>query len=405
MTERDLSLPPGSVLVHIGPYKTGSTAIQASLAQHRDDLMSHGVLYPGPHNQQFRPSWALIGRGPRGAGQVSLDEWDDLAELVRESAASRVCLSSESLASATAAQAQQLVTDLGPDRVHVLAVVRRLGRVLPSAWQQRLQKSGDARSYEAWLHEVLAAPPAPGPGRTFWRNHGVGDLLQRWHQCLPPERITLLVADEADRTQQMRTMEALLDLPDGLLTPGARDNASFSFDRIEFYRRVLQAFADRGWDETHRRTLLQNGLLAGLRGAPPHESDLRIPPLPRWAVERVTELSEARVQEVVSSGARVLGDPDALRFQPGDGSDAPLPPTPETIRVETAALAVESLVEAAMRSEKAAGPKSVTKSRPQRRPAATVAGTSSRDLAREVARRVRRRALGRARSSGGDRQP
>lgn len=400
MTERDLSLPPGAVLVHIGPYKTGSTAIQASLAQHRDDLMSHGVLYPGPHNQQFRPSWALIGRGPRGAGQVPRDEWDDLAELVRESAATRVCLSSESLASATAPQAKQLVTDLGPDRVHVLAVVRRLGRVLPSAWQQRLQKSGDARSYDAWLHEVLAERPATGPGQTFWRNHGVGTLLQRWHQCLPPDRITLLVADEFDRSQQMRTMEALLGLPVGLLTPGARDNASFSFDRIEFYRRVLQAFADRGWDEAHRRTLLQNGLLDGLRSAPPHETDLKIPPLPRWAVERATELSDARVAEVVSSGARVIGDPEALRFQAGDGGDAGLPPTPVTIRVVTAAFAVESLVEAALRLERAAGRKPVTKSTEGRRPAATVAGTSSRDLAREVARRVRRRALRR----GGDRR-
>lgn len=384
---KELSLAEGSVLVHIGPYKTGSTAIQSSLHQHREDLARHGVLYPGPQARQFRAGWALLGRGPRGKGQIPDHEWDDLVAMVRESTASRVCLSTENFASATTEQVRRLVDDLGPDKVHVLAVIRRLDRLLPSSWQQRLQMSTDPRSYDEWLREVLAAEPRRGPGQTFWNHHGVGQLLERWRASLPADQITLLVADESDRSQQMRIFERLLGLPEGLLTPGARDNVSFTYERIELYRRVLELAAEHGWDAGPRRTLLQHGLLQGLRQAPPHESDVPIPSLPAWTSGRVTELSAARVQEVASSGARIIGDPGALQVvEVGAGE---LPPGPKTIGIETATRGVEALVEAALHEEGVARRKGRGGKAPSVR--RTVSETSSKELVREVAGRVRRR--------------
>ena len=48
------TLPEGAVLLHIGPYKTGSTAIQQALFDQRDVLAEHGVLYPGRWRRLFQ---------------------------------------------------------------------------------------------------------------------------------------------------------------------------------------------------------------------------------------------------------------------------------------------------------------------------------------------------------------
>lgn len=388
-----MALPRGAILVHLGPYKTGTTAIQTSLGTHREDLRSHGVLYPGSDHRQFRPGWALLGRSPRGVAPVPMSAWDEMVREVADSDASRVCISTEDLASATPEHVAKLAADLGPDRVHVAMVVRRLDKLMPSAWQQRVKSSNEALSYDEWLTEVLADPvPSRGPGHTFWFNHGVANILSRWSGSVPAERFVLVVADETDRNQQMRTFERLLDLPDGLLTPGPRDNSSLTFDRVELYRQVNRIFDDRGWDDTIRRKLCNQGMLNGLRAAPLDPRERPIPPLPDWAVDRVAELSERRVAEVVDCGAVVLGDPDALRMPPqerevsGDG-------LPEAIGIETAAHAVEGLVEAALkleRSARRAGARSA-KQELQQPQQPTIEDLSSRDLLREVARRQRRR--------------
>lgn len=393
-----MALPTGAILVHLGPYKTGTTAIQTSLGTHREDLRRHGVLYPGTDHRQFRPGWALLGRSPRGVAPVPMSAWDEMVQEVRHSDAARVCISTEDLASATPEHVAKLTADLGRDRVHVVVVVRRLDKLMPSAWQQRVKSSNEALSYDEWLTEVLARPaPVKGPGHTFWFNHGVANILARWSESVPPERFVLVVADEADRNQQMRTFERLLDLPEGLLTPGPRDNSSLTFDRVELYRQVNRIFDDRGWDDAVRRKLCNQGMLNGLRAAPVDPLERPIPPLPGWAADRVAELSDQRVAEVVHSGAVVLGDPETLRLPKREGVDSAAQ-RPEAIRIETAARAVEGLVEAALKLERSArrtGARSVK--RQPRSP--NVADLSSRELLREVARRQRRRFGFRSRGS------
>lgn len=380
-------LPVGSVLVHLGPYKTGTTAIQTSLGIHREDLGRHGVLYPGTHHRQFRPGWALLGRSPRGLTPVPMSAWEEMVEEVRSSDADRVCISTEDLASATPEHVSRLVADLGPDRVHVLMVVRRLDKLMPSAWQQRVKSSNEALSYDGWLRMVLADPPPnAGPGHTFWFNHSVANILERWSGSLPPERFVLLIADESDRNQQMRTFERLLGVPEESLAPGPRDNSSLTLERIEFYRRVNEIFDDRGWDDSVRRRLCNQGMLNGLRAAPVHEDEHAIPRLPRWAAERVSALSDQRVAEVTGSGALVLGDPERLRV-PVDEHDQEFDDWPDTVQIETAAKAVEGLVVAALqleRSARQAGRREARKSVPK---APGVDAVSSRELLRVVARR------------------
>ena len=64
-----LLLPEGACLVHIGPYKTGSSSIQAAFHAKRAELREqHGVVYPGKEVRARRAGWGVIGVTPRGGG-------------------------------------------------------------------------------------------------------------------------------------------------------------------------------------------------------------------------------------------------------------------------------------------------------------------------------------------------
>lgn len=397
MSDVPSALPEGAILVHVGPYKTGTTAIQTTLHGQRAELLEHGVLYPGSDHRQFRAEWALTGRTPHGVAPVSPAHWDELVQEVHGTAAARVCISSEGLASASAEVARRLVGDLGPDRVHVLLVARRLDRLLPSGWQERVKSSQEHRSYDEWLHQVLGEDRSSGPARSFWHNQGLDNLIGRWRAALPADRIWCLVADESDRAQQLRVFERLLGLPENLLVPGPRSNTSLSYDRVEFYRLVNQAFDAHGWDDAHRRKLITRGLLDGLMASPRTPTDVALPPLPRWAARRVAELSDLRVDEVRRSGVNVIGDPELLRLPDaelagaateGDGSEA----GPTSLPIRTAADAVATLVAAALQLERVAARKAARRARrPAGQKQASVAELSSRELLGVVARRQRDR--------------
>lgn len=380
-------LPEGSVLVHIGPYKTGTTAIQSSLHEHRAELTAAGVTYPGSYHRQMRPSWALLGRSRVGEADVPTGEWHAMVEEVRR-APGRVVISSEDFASARPAHVRTLVDDLGEDRVHVLIVARRLDRLLPSAWQERVKSVNETRTYDAWLKEVLGKERDGEAAKVFWHNHGLEGLIGRWREALPADQVIVLVADESDRGLQPRTFERLLGLDEGLLTPGPHANTSLSMERIEFCRLVNLASERRGWVGNKRLNAPRRALLAGLRAAPLADWETRIPPLPSWTVDRLTRLSAERADVVAGADATVIGDPDLLRWH-GEGVGDDLGEPPATMPTAAAAGAMEQAL-ARVLSQRTSTP-AVRQKRPVPRPAVKpedrVAGVSSRQLLREVARR------------------
>jgi hypothetical protein len=393
--DQDLRLPPGAVLVHIGPYKTGSTAIQTTLARHRDAMAPYGVLYPGEGHRQMRPTWALIERGAAGVGAVPMTEWDDLSAQVRAAVDQRVVISSEDLASAKVEQARKLAADLGTDRVHLLIVVRRLDKLFPSSWQERVKSWNETRSYDEWLREVLEEDRSSAAAGTFWRNHGLANLLAVWGTAVPPERIVLLVADESDRARSPRTFEALLGLPDGLLTPGPRENTSLSMDKIELYRQVNQVFKDHTWSARHRRELIYRGMLRGLRQVPPNALDVPIPKVPPWAGDRVRDLSRLRASQVAAHPGKVVGDPELLT-EVELGSDDEFAAVPDQVPMETAVAAIGAVLAAGMQLDGSHG--RGHGAAPAAVPSAAVdplGGIATRRLLSESVRRVAGRLAGR----------
>jgi hypothetical protein len=382
-------LPQHAVLVHIGPYKTGTTAIQSSLHEHRAELEAAGVTYPGSYHRQMRQSWALLGRSRVGEADVPQAEWEEMVEEVRR-APGRVVISSEDFSSARPEHVRRLVDDLGPDRVHVLIVARRLDKLLPSAWQERVKSVNETRTYDEWLREVLAEKREGGAAKVFWHNHGLDALIARWRSALPADRVLVLVTDEIDRGLQPRTFERLLGLDEGLLTPGPHANTSLSMERIEFCRRVNLAAESRGWVGNKRLNPARRAMLAGLRSAPLADWETLIPPLPPWTVDRLTRLSEERAEAVARADAVVIGEPDLLRWH-GEGVGEALGDPPMSIPTAAAAAAMEHALAGALRV--------IRKRRPTPTPAAPLAPAEpvlgevpSRELLGELRRRVGRRA-------------
>ena len=76
-------LPDGSRLLHIGPHKTGTTALQIALAKHSSDLLAQGVRYlsEGPRVNANYAAFALEGRTSRnveGEQPIPMAHWESL---------------------------------------------------------------------------------------------------------------------------------------------------------------------------------------------------------------------------------------------------------------------------------------------------------------------------------------
>jgi hypothetical protein len=354
--DADVLLPPGSVLVHIGPFKTGSSALQMSLHTRRAEIREHGVLYPGTAYRHLRPIAAVMGRGPRGVASVPAHEWSELVTEIHRAAAPRTVISSEGLSTAGTRIVQRIVDDLGPDRVHVVRVERRLDRLLPSAWQERIKSSNEARSYPDFLDDVLGTDPATAEGTraSFWAAHALERFLGRWRSALADDHIHVVVSDDADPVATTAVFEQMLGLPAGMLDPTQRPNSSLSWERVELCRRLNEVFDDRGWPDKVRRRLLQQAVVAGLRDTPTGDHDRRIPAVSGERLRRTAELSARRIDLLVTSGVDVIGDPEATRVvHEPDQVAATDPELPTRIAITPVVAAVERLVADARKDKRA----------------------------------------------------
>ena len=388
-------LPEGACLLHIGPYKTGSTALQSALFAARPDLARYGVAYPGKWRRAMRPGWAVLGYTPRGRTPTPISVWDDFCAEVRALADQRVCVSTEDFGSAGLPRIERIVAGLGRDRLHVVAVARRLDRLLPSQWQERV-KSHDTMTFDAWLHRVLGDDGQDREHRRFWASHDLVAMAERWLPHVGADGFTFVVADEADPDVVPRAFERMLGLPTGLLVLPEGANASLSANATELVRRVNELFERRGWpDETYYR-MVQQGLVREVGDLPRSPSEEPIPALPAWAAARVAQLSDARVEQLRGLGVQVVGDLDRLRGPAALTAQlsAEPPARPEVVSLDTAVRAVAGLVEATVAergNRRAAGANrraAGAKRRRARADAPSPEDLGGRELLRAVARRV-----------------
>lgn len=342
-------LPTGTRLIHIGPQKTGSTAIQAAMHERREELAELGVVYPGPRMRPLRAGAEIGFPMPRGKLTGPPGAWQRLVDLVAAAGDKRVCISHEAFGRATPEQVERIVAGLGGDRPHLLAVVRSYDSYLPSQWQQRV-KAGVRASYEEWLRIVLGDDDREREWRQVWVPHDTVRLVRRWAERVDPVDITLLVGDESDRSLLPDVFEKLLDLPDGILTvEHAIANRSLSYPETELLRGLYAGFAAAGRTDREHFRLIHRGVIAALVASPYPDGEPRVPALPGWAYDRVAELSEQRLAGLADLGVRILGDPEKLRTPARSESDAEGPDEPVvSVSLTTALRALDGMAHGAL---------------------------------------------------------
>ena len=326
-------IPEGSVLLHIGPQKTGSTAIQESLHNAREQLAELGVFYPGPYRRPIEAGWAVLGLGaPLGRPEPRIETWDALIEGLHASTLPRRILSNEDLSRGSDAVVERIVRDVGADDIQLLYVARRYDQLLPSHWQERL-KARMTLSFEDFLRTVLEGEPTTWEWRLMWECQFPDQVLASWGRFVPPERTTVIVLEGGDHDALPRAFEQLLDLPAGLLVPpDVVANRSYTFPEAEALRRINRLAAQEKWPDRRYLDLVRRGVAKHWTNSPRPEGAARIPGLPAWALDRVDDLADRQADALLASGCRLIGSPDSLRTRdrvtPYDGpmelADVPL---------------------------------------------------------------------------------
>jgi len=307
-------LPPDAVLLHIGPPKTGTTSIQATLAACRDVLGEHGVDYPGSRMAHHAEAKALrrlsVGWKDDSTQPPDPEVWARLVRHVR-SRPGRVVVSSEFFCDADVDQRARLVDELGRDRVHVVAAVRNVGALAVSMWQQVL-KEGYTISIEEWLERNFRRDGSTAPNG-FWERADPGLLTGRWAATVGVDRVTAIALDERDRALVPRSFEKLLGLPDGLLVERVPDRSNRGLTRTE--AGLLQELnsAVKGqltWREYNH--LVRDGVVHRvLQVRRPGVGEDKTC-LPAWAAEQAVVEGAGGADALRASGVRIVGSLESL---------------------------------------------------------------------------------------------
>lgn len=342
------TLPPDAVLLHIGVHKTGTTAIQAALFDAQAELAALKVTYPGrkpAHHpaalSMLDRTWGWAGKGGR---KIPTERFDTLVSQISK-APGRVAVSSEFFCEGDDAVAAKAVDGFGGDRVHVLVTLRNFGRLLPSSWQQYL-KYGIHTQYDDWLRDVFQMPGASGTTPSFWKRHDHGAVVQRWAKVATPERMTVMILEDVDRSAQFITFAQLLGIDPEILVSrmNLTSNRSMTASEAETIRQLNAAVRPHvTWGEYQR--LVRNGAALGIvEGREPGRDEAKLA-TPDWALDKAAEFGNRFADEILESGVRVVGDINTLRTRLP--AEAPVGDRDAMLPTEAAVQALASVILAA----------------------------------------------------------
>jgi hypothetical protein len=307
------ALPDGTRLIHIGPYKTGTTAIQAAFHLARKSALEQGVHYAGYGRQPMTAVLAGIGKqSPWASGKKPPNRavWRQLVSEIRGSRASHVVLSSEVFSDAEPEAIRRVVDELGNEQVRIAVTLRPLAKVIPSQWQQYVQNRL-VEPFDSWLDAILNQPRGTVTP-TFWFRHRHDELIKRWVDVVGPDRVTAIVLDDRDHGLAFRAFEELTGLNAGTLVPDpGLSNRSMTLAEIEVIRAFNIAYRDADLPPLLYQRVMRTGAAQLMERRPPGADEGKVE-LPPWAIEPITAVATSIVSGIEATGVRVIGDLSSL---------------------------------------------------------------------------------------------
>lgn len=336
------------VLLHVGVHKTGTTAIQAALADARDDLLTHGVRYPGKLQAQHRAALALLGRpwgwNSRGGSVMDRRHFDSLVRRVGKHDG-RVVISSEFFCEAPEDKAIETIQALGgSDKVTVVITLRNLGKLLPSSWQQYL-KYGLTTDYEKWLEDVFANPGASKISPTFWRRHDHGAVVTRWSNAVGAKNVNVLVLEDVDLSAQFHAFAQMLGVPEDLLVSrmNLTSNRSMTAAEAELLVRLNKRVKKQMQWSDYVQLVRRGVALRMVESRDPGPSEPRLT-TPAWALDAAAREGAASVATIDKLGVNVFGTLDSLAVR--IHGVAEMEGSPAEVPIDAAVEAIVAVIEA-----------------------------------------------------------
>ena len=151
----DSPIRPGTLYLHVGPPKTGSTALQWLLKEVEPALHEHNITlasYAGLTNVS-----AYVETVRDSASRSDTEARRFESQLADSLSSSAVVVSGESLAELPLNALVNLRDRVAPRRTSVLFVARPLDRILPSLWAERV-RHGQTTNLNDYVRSVIADP-------------------------------------------------------------------------------------------------------------------------------------------------------------------------------------------------------------------------------------------------------
>lgn len=319
----------GSLYLHVGLKKTGTSYLQSILRASRTELRrQHVVVLPRHEPAGHRLAQAVLDREAAG---------DALATLPRQlaSAAGRTCLiTQEKLGRASDDQIARLAPSLAGREIHVVVTVRDIARTIPSAWQQCV-KAGQVIRFEDFVGAIVSGAQG-GAAESFWLDHGVVDLVRRWSRLTVPSAVHVVIVPAGSAGPELlleRFCSAVGIHPSGLVRDVATPNESLGLAQVELLRRVHEQ-ADRHPRWLHGK-VFKREFARGILGA---QSGRRLL-MPASTRSWCRDYTETVQQALTAGGYDVTGDLSELHPPDSAFTDDPQ----EVTDADLVAVATEAL--------------------------------------------------------------
>ncbi len=329
------------VVLHVGLMKSGTSYLQRRLETSRALLLDRGVLLPGERwRDQVLAVSDVLGRDD--LADKSAGRWERLVAQADEHDGT-VVVSMEFLGPATPESISRVVGAFATTPVEVVVTLRDLGRTVPAMWQESLQNGGT----RSWGDYVRLLDGKRRPARAFWRQQGMGRIVDNWVGALGSANVTLATLPPPGSGPGLlweRFCDAAgLDALDA--APVAPTNTSLDAASATVLRRLNVLLEADGLSRGDYHRLVKHELgkqaLAGRAG----EAIAFAPP--PWLHERAAAIR----QRLAASGARVVGDLADLTPLATTGTD------PDAISATDLAAAAVAALGAVVRQRADSGPR------------------------------------------------
>lgn len=222
------------LILHIGPQKTGSTYLQKKLYEARDELLTHGVRYPGDVTIFGHHDLAM-----HYVRKVVADAPALLAELQAPSEHDTV-VSSELFSRIPGERLPRLREDLGAPAARIIYYLRSPSERMFSMWCERV-KHGEWMSYFEFASMQFAKP-----AQSVFLNPLV--TLDDYGEVFGRENIFIVNYEDArNRGEMLKRFFAAAGLPVLLEDSDEEVNPPMPVPQIEIIRSLNALARDEKW--------------------------------------------------------------------------------------------------------------------------------------------------------------